>query len=1099
MPIYLKKAVEPGSPLARTLPVILAQNDVSRRLQRIVCDYATGSVKGRSFLISGHRGAGKTTLVQKVVHDSANFLDSQSFRPLLIVLAGPSLLPPDNPKSAPDPKPAVDAKAAVDAEPKADPRPPAALETQTVLEQITLNLYRGMARHFADCLEAYVEKAGPDIRAKFRVFEWATAFRLVLDGPVELAEMRSFWSELRALETGILFRNGATRTGQGTREIAALWSCLRGYLSLAASEFSEKADAKLTASTTSEAGVKTGDKGLISALVGAGGGSAAGAVLSTFAGPVTAVLGGLATAIGGGLIFNYSASRKRETTGGLSTNLTIQRNLQSLGRELPELIRRCRDAGLAPVFLVDELDKVDRLECRIEFLVRNAKFFVTEQALFFFLTDRGYFEYLEVKTRDHAYTREHTFFSDRLFVSYTPENWRTYLKELMVSVGLGDEKTKEEQQIELLSFVVLCRARMHAIDLRRSLSAVTESTQIVGRIDLDATVRASTIAAMEGQGIKSEVLMQVAVEVTLAEDVDLVSRCQLEPWLLQVVYDALYYLSDHWRDQPRTEIAMNKDAFAIFLKERSQSLASDALSTGTLSTAAGIEADRDIDLLFRKMQRVLFWLENPDQLATEAVNHGIPDYVRAVVGKSPPLIERRASSYTWTYDAHGRKLNPSSMEDIRDNAELRAEMALIDAVDGMLKSNSSELVGLEQLQEANLFSPTPMVREISGAMKRLRGVQAGGGSYPQMDEDFHKVHGFAADVRRRSEPMARAVVSAWLITPAVREGEQLLSGWNVLKNRLTAAPAGYDDTAELVKQLFNRLQTRYKADEQPFLSAPGFEQFRYLPWGESLAAAVTRAKNAYSGEVTSWEATQEKAWQGWAQACAAFLRGESFDYKTVDAYTLDQLMTAGGGTAPASLIPFNLATMPIVTWSQMALGPLHGWKPEWLAIFALLASGFEEAATRISSIEAPSELAAEMRKTSSNPKKRKKVIILCSERPMIEGWLPHPHFACLAVTDSDIQSQLPQTGTADFVLVEAGEYASKPRTEGVITNYLHSLRDHKFLSPDSTRIAVIASRAVDFAGRYPVIVAPSGLEDAVTNAERIAMKDNRDAKDADMA
>jgi hypothetical protein len=74
-----------------------------------------------------------------------------------------------------------------------------------------------------------------------RVFEWATAFRQMLDGPVELAEMRSFWSELDALERAILFRNGATRTGQGTREIAALWSCLRGYLSLAASEFSEKA------------------------------------------------------------------------------------------------------------------------------------------------------------------------------------------------------------------------------------------------------------------------------------------------------------------------------------------------------------------------------------------------------------------------------------------------------------------------------------------------------------------------------------------------------------------------------------------------------------------------------------------------------------------------------------------------------------------------------------------------------------------------------------------------------------------------------------------------------------------------------------------
>jgi hypothetical protein len=40
-----------------------------------------------------------------------------------------------------------------------------------------------------------------------------------------------------------------------------------------------------------------------------------------------------------------------------------------------------------------------------------------------------------------------------------------------------------------------------------------------------------------------------------------------------------------------------------------------------------------------------------------------------------------------------------------------------------------------------------------------------------------------------------------------------------------------------------------------------------------------------------------------------------------------------------------------------------------------------------------------------------------------------------------------------FVLVEAGEDSSEPRTEVVITNYLQSLRNHKFLSRDSSRIA----------------------------------------------
>src|SRR5262249_22426926 len=99
----------------------------------------------------------------------------------------------------------------------------------------------------------------------------------------------------------------------------------------------------------------------------------------------------------------------------------------------------------------------------------------------------------------------------------------------------------------------------------------------------------------------------------------------------------------------------------------------------------------------------------------------------------------------------------------------------------------------------------------------------------------------------------------------------------------------------------------------------------------------------------------------------------------------------------------------------------------------------------------------------------------------------------------DMKRDLPQTGAADFVLVEAGEYSSKQRTEQVITEYLSTLRHQKFLSPGSTRIAVIASRTVDFAGRDPGIVAPSGVKDAVTSAESIAIKDDPDGKDADVA
>src|SRR5262245_30637123 len=74
---------------------------LKRELQR----YARDEVRGRSFLISGHRGAGKTTLVLRAIEDVADETIERAMdtfavdpsagrprRPLLVKLHGPSLL-----------------------------------------------------------------------------------------------------------------------------------------------------------------------------------------------------------------------------------------------------------------------------------------------------------------------------------------------------------------------------------------------------------------------------------------------------------------------------------------------------------------------------------------------------------------------------------------------------------------------------------------------------------------------------------------------------------------------------------------------------------------------------------------------------------------------------------------------------------------------------------------------------------------------------------------------------------------------------------------------------------------------------------------------
>jgi len=1059
MQIFLRRAIEPGSPEAGSSPVVLARNDTSDRLQRLLKRYAMGHVNGRSFLISGHRGAGKTTLVQKVVHDVGNELNRSGLRPLLVILPGPSLLPPEGSMPV-----------------------PASEETQAVLAQITLNLYRTLARHFADRFARFVESTGfPSLWLEVHgrpmlPAELASAFRLALDGPIELAELRAFWSEVRALGRGILF-DAPAREDQGTREIAALWGCLRAYLSLAAADFQEKADSALSAKSTSEASLKTErDKGLLSAIIGIGGGSTVGAGLAHLThDPLLATFAGLATAIVGGLLFNYSSMRSHESSAGFSSTLTLKRDMQSLARELPELIQRCRDCGIAPVFLVDELDKVERLEDRMGSLIRNAKFFVTEQAVFFFVTDRSYFEFLENKTRAEAYPREHTFFSERLFVSYSPADWLRYLRELLIC-GRTDEQEKRSElaAIDRLAYVLLCRSRMHAIDLRRQISGIADTAGFAWRDDIEFGVRSDTLTLLDRLGPALEAYMQVAVEVTLADDPDLLNRCYQEPRFLQVVYDALYYLAHQWRTQPELSFLLEERQFSEFLKKRSEGLWSNS--------------DTDLGYLFLKVKDMLFWMQNPDKLATAAARCDIPVTVRPIVENAPPLLYRTDDErYAWAYDAHGRKLNPSTVEVIRDNIELNSDIAMIRALSEAVKSNTNDKIGLGAIQKANLLSPTPRVEDVFEAMTRLSNLQANPLAYELMDEDAHNVSRFATEVRGRSHILARAIVAAWLLSRSSarsEESDRFLAAWGTLVDHLSHPQVTVDSTAEFAKGLFYTFQTRTAGE--PLLSTPGFQQYRYELWSQSLKAAVTRIKGM-PPDSQDWTEIEKRAWDGWAQKSIAFLRGTSHVYGKIDDNTMNELLCAVREISPGRLLANDLGMTPIMSWSHIALTYAKLVPRRWQVYVALIATGFEDTAEILLSNTLddnpylPPELDRAIRaRISSKRTPAPKVVLVClSSGSIAANWRPDPAWSCFALTAATID-QIPQLRTADYVLIETERKLADEVSASEIDRVTRALQNHEVYGPNKTRVGILAPHTVTGPREFPVIVAPPDLSNAMS-------------------
>ncbi len=111
----------------------------------------------------------------------------------------------------------------------------------------------------------------------------------------------------------------------------------------------------------------------------------------------------------------------------------------SLERALPIVLRRVEAAGLFPVIIVDELDRIDGvgagstvkgsdLRGRIAALARDLKYFAADQAFICFLAPRRFYEDIH-SGRDGDLA---SFFTDRILVSHRRKELLQYLEERLI-------------------------------------------------------------------------------------------------------------------------------------------------------------------------------------------------------------------------------------------------------------------------------------------------------------------------------------------------------------------------------------------------------------------------------------------------------------------------------------------------------------------------------------------------------------------------------------------------------------------------------------------------------------------------------------------
>ena len=234
MAIYITETREPFAAAPTVSQVILAESAAYGRLCSELTRYVKGEISGRSFLISGHRGAGKTTLILKAIEDTTFRMQSYGFRPLLIPLHGPDLLLPSDSDDDAETPAAQDSDTANDIDENPDKKNEAHLEapptpanrtqskaskktdaaaapsttardTEQFLRQVTIGIYRALADLFHEAYRRAAELySGRGFPAWRDLPELAAQLRIELDGAPDVSLLREFWRRAGALQDGIV-------------------------------------------------------------------------------------------------------------------------------------------------------------------------------------------------------------------------------------------------------------------------------------------------------------------------------------------------------------------------------------------------------------------------------------------------------------------------------------------------------------------------------------------------------------------------------------------------------------------------------------------------------------------------------------------------------------------------------------------------------------------------------------------------------------------------------------------------------------------------------------------------------------------------------
>jgi hypothetical protein len=691
----LKPAPPPTAPLTDWprpyLPPFIATTELDQLKQELT-RYLNGEIPGRSFLIAGHRGTGKTSLVRRAVDELADDRLDRSTkddplkatgagrplpvgpfqRPILVKLHGPTMLGTDVVVAKPlEPGGSAETTTTVEAGP------------HSALLQITVALYRSLVAEISTGYTAHARRYARDNARPDRE-EIAVQLAIELDRGADPALLRQAWSAVSRLDGGLLWPASADDTldrhnmdGQGLRELAAVATAGKAYLKCTG-KVTEALNRKNSLSRDAEAGIKasadsTRMVGLLSSL---GLGVAAGAAVQGTghsSAPVSFGIGILTWLLG---TFSLDWSTRRTSKADISYTRSFDADvsLPTLERDLPQIINRMRRAGLAPVFAIDELDKLDDSDNLTSLLIRQLKHIVTDLGFFCFLVDRDYFERIEERLRADPYGIEHTFFSDRILVRPDPTGIIAYLANQLDAQG---DPSASATATAIATLELMYEARLNLTALMRGLARLSASEDAAG---IANSQRRRVLATF-----------QIAVNLALRRS-DVQARAAIDPTFAQLAIDTAYYVAfkletgkstidaseDALRDYLNAHLAARRPA-PTALNDTPEPGGNDPQAAAGDSGDAPSVMDRELKLLHGMLRQFLSFLEDFATLRATLSGDTLHTDLAVPLATLLPsqmtrLCTRDGDNFTFTVDQFGGEIADSIYLDANDLEKVRAQL-----------------------------------------------------------------------------------------------------------------------------------------------------------------------------------------------------------------------------------------------------------------------------------------------------------------------------------------------------------------------------------------------------------------------------------------